>query len=65
MKDFESLTVVSVEYYCKVNPVCFKCFKKINSCSGYLHNCIHLLLWMFKKIAGCVDFHTCHVCVAI
>ncbi len=31
MKDLESLTVISVEYYCKVNPACFKCFKMINS----------------------------------
>ncbi len=23
MKDFESLTVISIEYYCKVNPACF------------------------------------------
>ncbi len=26
MKDFKSLTVVSVEYFCKVNPACFKMF---------------------------------------
>ncbi len=31
MKDFESLTVISVEYYCKDNPAWFKCFKMINS----------------------------------
>ncbi len=31
MKDFESLTVISVESYCKVNPVCFKYFKMIKS----------------------------------
>ncbi len=31
MKDFRSLTVISVEYYFKVNPACFKCFKMINS----------------------------------
>ncbi len=24
MKDFESLTVISVEFYCKVNPACFR-----------------------------------------
>ncbi len=23
--------VLSVEYYCKVNPACFKCLKMINS----------------------------------
>ncbi len=28
MKDFESLTVISVEYYCKVNPVWFIKFWK-------------------------------------
>ncbi len=28
---FESLTVISVEYCCKVNPVWFKCFKMIDS----------------------------------
>ncbi len=26
VKDCESLTVISVEFYCKVNPVCFTCF---------------------------------------
>ncbi len=31
MKDFESLAVISVEYYCKVNPVSFTCLKMINS----------------------------------
>ncbi len=31
MKDFESLTEISDEYYCKVNPACFKCFKMVNS----------------------------------
>ncbi len=29
MKDFESLTVISVEYDCKVNPACFTCFGNI------------------------------------
>ncbi len=24
-KDLESLTVISVEHYCKINPVWFKC----------------------------------------
>ncbi len=23
MKDFESVTVISVEHYCKINPACF------------------------------------------
>ncbi len=31
MKDSESLTVMSVEYYCKVKPACFKCLKMIIS----------------------------------
>ncbi len=31
MRDFKSLTVISVEYTVKVNPVCFKCLKMINS----------------------------------
>ncbi len=31
MKDFESLTVFSVEHYCKVNPICFTYFKMITS----------------------------------
>ncbi len=35
MKDFESLTVTSVEHYCKVNPVCFTCLKIINSWKHY------------------------------
>ncbi len=30
MKDFESLTVISVEYYCKGNPACFTCLKMVN-----------------------------------
>ncbi len=30
-KDFESLTLISVEYYCKVNPACFKCFQMIHT----------------------------------
>ncbi len=29
--DCESLTEISVEFYCKVKPVCFTCFKMINS----------------------------------
>ncbi len=39
MKDFESLTEISVNKskfifiiaYCKVNPACFKCFKMIDN----------------------------------
>ncbi len=31
MKDFEILTVISVEQYCKFNPACFKWLKMINS----------------------------------
>ncbi len=31
MKDLESLTVISVEHYCKVNPACFTSMKMINS----------------------------------
>ncbi len=31
MKDLESLTVISVEYYYKVNPVWLTCLKIINS----------------------------------
>ncbi len=31
MKDFESLTVISVQYYCKVNPAWLTCLKIINS----------------------------------
>ncbi len=31
MKDFESLTVISVESYCKINPACSKYFKISNS----------------------------------
>ncbi len=31
MKDGESLTIISVDFYCKVNPVCFTYFKMINS----------------------------------
>ncbi len=31
MKDFESLTVISVECYCKVNPACFKCLEIIKN----------------------------------
>ncbi len=31
MKDFESVTVISVEHYCKVNPAFFICLKMINS----------------------------------
>ncbi len=27
IKDFKSLTVISVEYYCKVNPAWFTCLK--------------------------------------
>ncbi len=35
MKDFESLTVISVEYYCKFNPAWFTCLKMINSWKHY------------------------------
>ncbi len=31
MKDFESLTVISVEHYCKVNPAWLTCVEIINS----------------------------------
>ncbi len=31
MKDFESLAVISVEFYWKVNTACFKCLRMINS----------------------------------
>ncbi len=31
MKDLESLTAISVEYYCKVNPAWLTCLKIINS----------------------------------
>ncbi len=31
MKDFESVTVISIEYSCKVNPAWFICLKMINS----------------------------------
>ncbi len=31
MTDFESLTVISVEYYCEVNHASFKCLNMINS----------------------------------
>ncbi len=31
MKDLESLTVISVEHYCKVIPACFTSMKMINS----------------------------------
>ncbi len=31
MKDLESLTVISVEHYCKVNPAWLTCLKMINS----------------------------------
>ncbi len=37
MKDFESLTVISVEHYCKLNPVWSKGLRMINS-------------WTFKAI---------------
>ncbi len=40
MKDFESLTVVSFEYYCKVNPDCFTSLKMINSLKSN-HNQLH------------------------
>ncbi len=38
MKGFESLTVISVVEYCKVNPACFKCFRIINSLEFFLEN---------------------------
>ncbi len=31
MKDFESLTVISVEHYCKVNPAWFTCLKQLKT----------------------------------
>ncbi len=31
MMDFESLTVLNVEYYCKVNPACLNFLQMINS----------------------------------
>ncbi len=47
MKDFESLTVISVEHYCKVNPAWFTCLKMINS---WKH-------WKFRKVIKCTQFH--------
>ncbi len=29
MKDSESLAVISVDFYCKINPACFKSLEKI------------------------------------
>ncbi len=36
MKDLESLTVISVEHYSKVNPAWFTCLKMINSWKLYI-----------------------------
>ncbi len=44
MKDFKSLTVISVELYCKFNPACFTCLKMINS-------------WKFRKVIKCNQLH--------
>ncbi len=47
MKDFEILTVINVEYYCKVNPACFTCLKMINS----LEKCKKSIeIWIWKVI---------------
>ncbi len=35
MKDLESLTVISAEFYCKVIPTWFTCLKMINSWKHY------------------------------
>ncbi len=47
MKDFESLTVISVEFYCKGNPACFKCLKMFNSWKQ----------WKFRKVIKCNQLH--------
>ncbi len=36
IKDFESLTVIGDEFYCKVNPTWFKCLKMINGWKHFL-----------------------------
>ncbi len=48
MKDFESLTVISVKHYCKVNPACFTCLKTINSWKHW--NLISNQLHYFNKV---------------
>ncbi len=45
MKYYEILTVISVEYDCKVNPACFTCLKMINS------------LLEFCKVIKCNHLH--------
>ncbi len=47
MKDFKSLTVISVEHYCKVNPARFTCLKMINSWKHY----------KFRKVIKCNQLH--------
>ncbi len=46
MKAFESLTVISVEHYCKVNPAWVTCLKMINS---WKH-------WHFKKLSNVISY---------
>ncbi len=43
MKDFESLTVIIVEYYCKISPSRFKCLKMNNE--------------KFRKVIKCNQLH--------
>ncbi len=31
MKGFETLIMISVKYFCKINPAWFKCLKMINN----------------------------------
>ncbi len=58
MKDFESLTVISVKHYCKVNPVCFTCLKMINSWNIEISKCnqLHYFNKVIEKLHYLLHF---------
>ncbi len=54
MNHFESLAVISVEYYCKGNAAWLKCLKKIDSA---LKTQIRHLAKPLKKVFKCNQLH--------
>ncbi len=62
MKDLESLTVISAEFYCKVIPTWFTCLKIINSWKHYTfrkvikYNPLHYFKKVIEKLHYLLQF---------
>ncbi len=56
MKYSESLTVISVEFYCKVNFVCFICLKMIKTLIRNLEKIISYINKLIEIVALLITF---------